>query len=30
VAMTEVAAHDAALAHDPKQVATWFAEVVGA
>jgi len=30
VAMTEVAAHDAALVHEPKQVATWFAEVVGA
>jgi threonine aldolase len=27
-AMTEVAAHDAALAHDPKQVATWIAEIV--
>jgi threonine aldolase len=27
IAMTEVAAHDAALAHDPAQVATWFAEV---
>jgi threonine aldolase len=26
--MTEVAAHDAALDHDPKQVATWIAEVV--
>ncbi len=26
--MTEVAAHDAALEHDPAQVATWIAEVV--
>jgi hypothetical protein len=26
--VTEVAAHDAALAHDPKQVATWIAEIV--
>ena len=26
-AMTEVAAHDAALAHEPKQVATWIAEI---
>jgi threonine aldolase len=26
--MTEVAAHDAALEHDPKQVATWIAEIV--
>lgn len=26
-AMTEVAAHDAALAHDPAQVAAWIAEV---
>ncbi len=28
IVMTEVAAHDAALAHDPKQVATWIAEIV--
>jgi threonine aldolase len=27
VAMTEVAAHDAALAHDPAQVAAWIAEI---
>jgi threonine aldolase len=27
VAETEVAVHDAALAHDPAQVAAWFAEV---
>jgi threonine aldolase len=26
--VTEVAAHDAALAHDPKQVAAWIAEIV--
>jgi threonine aldolase len=26
--MTEVAAHDAALEHDPAQVAAWFAEIV--
>jgi threonine aldolase len=28
-AMCELAAHDAALAHDPKQVAEWIAEIVG-
>jgi threonine aldolase len=28
VVVTEVAAHDAALQHDPKQVATWIAEIV--
>ena len=28
IAMTEVAAHDAALEHDPAQVADWIAEVV--
>jgi threonine aldolase len=28
MAMTEVAAHDAALEHDPAQVATWIAEIV--
>lgn len=27
-AVTEVAVHDAALAHDPKQVATWITEIV--
>jgi len=27
--MTEVAVHDAALLHDPAQVATWIAEVAG-
>jgi threonine aldolase len=27
-AMTEVAAHDAALGHDPAQVASWIAEIV--
>ena len=26
--MTEVAAHDAALEHDPAQVAAWIAEIV--
>ena len=26
--VTEIAAHDAALAHDPAQVATWIAEIV--
>ena len=26
-AVTEVAAHDAALTHEPKQVATWIAEI---
>jgi threonine aldolase len=29
-AVTEVAVHDAALAHDPAQVAAWIAEVTGA
>ena len=28
VVVTEVAAHDAALQHDPKQVATWIADIV--
>jgi hypothetical protein len=28
-AMTEVAVHDAALQHDPAQVAAWLAEVTG-
>jgi hypothetical protein len=28
IAMTEVAAHDAALEHDPVQVAAWMAEIV--
>jgi threonine aldolase len=28
-AVTEVAAHDASLRHDPAQVADWFAEVTG-
>jgi hypothetical protein len=27
LAMTEVAAHDAALEHDPAQVAAWIAEI---
>ena len=29
IAMSEVAVHDAALVHDPVQVATWIAEVAG-
>ena len=29
MAMSEVAVHDAALAHEPKQVATWIAEIAG-